>query len=236
MIKLLVLIAAASLVLGAVFVILGLALRAILSVLSEIIGWLPYLRVILKVSPAVVHIRVFNGQSKNQATGSGFIIDARGYIITCEHVVAQGQKFFVRLPTGRTHEARLIASDFNKDIALLKIETEEKLPVLLSAGSDVAEMGDVLIVGRPAGLFLRVVHGFVIVGGFFPSLGRPACKRFLITAFPRFGHSGAPMVNFNGQVVGMVRALRDIDGNKTGEAVAVSEIKAFFHKAGKEKK
>jgi serine protease Do len=150
-------------------------------------------------------------------TGSGFIIDARGHIMTNHHVVSGASRVLVRLVDGREYAAKLVGSDPATDVAILKIEprTGETLPVAAFGSSDEARIGDwVIALGNPLGLDFTVTAGIVsakgrslrgsaTVGG-----GAPALEAYIQTdAAINPGNSGGPLVDLFGRVIGMNTAI-----------------------------
>lgn len=158
-----------------------------------------------------------DGGGIRQALGSGFIVDPRGYIITNNHVVDKADKIFVKLSTdpdggpgdlGRP--AKVIGTDKDTDIAVIKIDTKEPLPIVKMGNSDGAQVGDwVEAIGSPFSLAHTVTAGIVsaknrsIEGG--PS---GQFQKFIQTdAAINPGNSGGPLVNMAGQVIGVNTAI-----------------------------
>lgn len=178
----------------------------------------PAVNVVKKVAPAVV--TVINEQTASAnlgqsptlqpvGSGTGFIIDEQGDIVTNWHVVDQGQKFQVIFSDGSTHDAKLIGSDDVSDIAVVRITG--KVPGVLTFGdSSQLEPGEpVLAIGSPLGAFTNTVTEGIVsaVGRDFPqdqSQG-PQVYTNLIQhdAAINPGNSGGPLLDLNGQVVGV---------------------------------
>jgi serine protease Do len=170
----------------------------------------------------------FGGQAPQQevphksiAMGSGFIIDAAGYIVTNNHVVDGGQKITVKLKDGRQFTARLIGTDKATDIALLKIDSKKPLPsVQFSSDRDV-RVGDwVIAVGNPFGLSNTVTAGIV------SSLGRaigngPYTDYIQIDAPINRGNSGGPAFDIEGKVIGMNTMIYSPSGGSVGIGFAI---------------
>ncbi|HSJ09012.1 MAG TPA: trypsin-like peptidase domain-containing protein, partial [Longimicrobiales bacterium] len=103
-----------------------------------------------------------------RGAGSGFIIDTQGHIITNHHVVNGASRILVRLVDGREYEARLVGSDVNTDVAVIKVEpgAGATLPVASLGSSDEARIGDwVIALGNPLGLDFTVTAGIISAKG-----------------------------------------------------------------------
>ncbi len=166
----------------------------------------------------------FYGQSgsskKSQVgTGSGVIITSDGYIVTNNHVIAKADQLQVTLNNNKTYDAVLIGADPNSDIALIKINTENKLPYLAFGDSDNTKIGEwVLAVGNPFNLTSTVTAG--IISAKARDLGRN--QSFLQTdAAVNPGNSGGALVNTNGDLVGINTAITSQTGSYVGYSFAV---------------
>lgn len=154
---------------------------------------------------------------EREALGSGFIVDSRGYIITNNHVIDKADKINVRLTTDPEgdpgHVATLVGTDKATDIAVLKINVDHPLPTVKLGNSDGAQIGDwVLAIGSPFGLNQTVTSGIIssknrsIRGGEGPGAGE--FQHFIQTdAAINPGNSGGPLLNMDGQVIGMNTAI-----------------------------
>jgi serine protease Do len=147
---------------------------------------------------------------RSRGTGTGFIVDKGGYILTNHHVVEKADKITVRLDDKSEHPAKLIGSDNETDLAVIKIEVGHDLPVAHLGNSDSLKVGDwVLAVGSPFGLEHTVTAGIISakgrenIGG-----GNNAFQSFLQTdAAINPGNSGGPLVAMNGDVIGINTAI-----------------------------
>lgn len=145
---------------------------------------------------------------KQQSLGSGFIIDKDGYIITNNHVVEGADEIRVKLADGREFKARVVGRDPKTDLALIKITTLFKdLPVLTLGDSDKIRVGDwVLAIGNPFGLEHTVTQGIISATG--RVIGAGPYDNFLQTDAPiNPGNSGGPLINLNGEVIGINTAI-----------------------------
>ncbi|MEA3361681.1 MAG: DegQ family serine endoprotease [Thermodesulfobacteriota bacterium] len=154
--------------------------------------------------------------------GSGFIISADGYIMTNNHVVGDADKVTVQLQDGQEYEATIIGTDPPTDVALIKIESDEKLPALTLGNSDSLEVGDwVLAFGNPFGLSHTLTAGIVSAKG-RSSIGLNEYENFIQTdAAINPGNSGGPLVNLDGEVVAMNTAIYSRSGGYMGIGFAI---------------
>ena len=147
-------------------------------------------------------------EMKQQSLGSGFIIDKDGYIITNNHVVAGAEEIKVKLADGRDFKAKVVGRDPKTDIALIKVSSLFKdLPVLPLGDSDRIRVGDwVIAVGNPFGLGQTVTQGIISATG--RVIGSGPYDDFLQTDAPiNPGNSGGPLINMQGEVVGINSAI-----------------------------
>ena len=149
-----------------------------------------------KVIPAVVSIEA------GEATGSGFIIDETGYIITNYHVIRNRTDIRTYLPDKRIFAAELVGKDQETDVALLKVRGKD-LPTVEFGNSDELKVGQkVAAIGNPFGLESSITTG--IVSAKNRARGKTVYRDFIQTdANVNPGNSGGPLVNLNGEVVGM---------------------------------
>jgi serine protease Do len=155
------------------------------------------------------------------ALGSGFIIDPQGYVVTNNHVVANAEKVTVIFQDGSRHPAKVIGRDEQTDIALLKVDTDQKLPYVTWGNSDDAKVGDwVVAVGNPFGL------GGTVTAGIISALGRdinegPYDNFLQIDAPINRGNSGGPTFDLHGQVIGINTAIYSPSGGSVGIGFAI---------------
>ena len=162
------------------------------------------------VQPAVVSIRLLT--EDNAISGSGSIISQDGYVLTNNHVVegaADGRaEMTVTLQDGSTHRAKFIAGDSNTDVAVIKVEDVSNMPTITIGNSDDLAVGqNVVAIGAPLGLEQTVTTGIV------SALNRPVRageggEATIIDAIQTDaainpGNSGGPLVNMNGELIGM---------------------------------
>jgi len=161
------------------------------------------------------------GGTPQVGTGSGVIISADGYIVTNNHVIANSQQLQVTLNNNSTYEAKLIGTDPNFDIALIKIEPDVALPYLAFGDSDDSKVGEwVLAVGNPFNLTSTVTAG--IISAKARNLGQSRNQTFIQTdAAVNPGNSGGALVNINGDLIGINTAITSQTGSYVGYSFAV---------------
>ncbi len=152
-----------------------------------------------------------NGPIREHSLGSGVIVDAKGYIVTNRHVVEKADRIRVKLmddPPGVLHDAKVIGSDQETDLAVIKIESEKPLPTAKLGNSDSMEVGDwVLAVGSPFGLSETVTAGIVSAKGRNIVPNRQFQSFIQTDAAINPGNSGGPLVNMSGEVIGINTAI-----------------------------
>jgi serine protease Do len=153
--------------------------------------------------------------------GSGVIIDASGVILTNNHVVDGGGRVMVRLMDGREFRATDVRTDPQSDLAIMRIEGATDLRAAKLGDSDAMQVGDwVLALGDPFGLEGTVTAGIISAKG--RGLGMMARENFLQTdAAINPGNSGGPLVNLDGEVVGINTAIHSRSGGNQGVGFAV---------------
>ncbi len=159
---------------------------------------------------------------RSTGQGSGFIISEDGYIMTNNHVVGGADKVTVQLLDGREYDAKVIGTDPPTDVALIKINADGKLPYLKMGDSDQLEVGDwVLAFGNPFGLSHTLTAGIVSAKG-RSGIGLNDYENFIQTdAAINPGNSGGPLVNLDGEVVGMNTAIFSRSGGYMGIGFAI---------------
>lgn len=155
------------------------------------------------------------GGGVQESLGSGFIVDAKGYIITNNHVVEKADKIFVKLSTDpdnqdRGRPARVIGTDKATDLAVIKIDTNTPLPTVKLGNSDTASVGDwVEAIGSPFALAQTVTAGIISAKNRTIDQGAAGqFQHFIQTdAAINPGNSGGPLLNMNGEVIGVNTAI-----------------------------
>jgi 2-alkenal reductase len=187
-----------------------------------------------KVNPAVVHIFVYE-QFEDQAfilgTGSGFLLDNEGHIITNNHVVADGQTFEVVYANGQRSRAEIIGTDVDSDLAVIKAETiaDDAIPIPLGNSRNLKVGQFVIAIGNPFGEASSMSIG--VVSGLGRTLtsereaeggGRYSLPQVIQTdAAINPGNSGGPLLNLDGEVIGVNSAIRTETGTNTGVGFSI---------------
>jgi serine protease Do len=176
---------------------------------------------------------------KQQGQGSGFIISKDGFILTNNHVVDGADTIKVTLSDDRDFDARVVGTDPQTDVALLKIEDPANLPVLPLGDSSNLEPGEwVIAIGNPFGLSQTVTIGVVSATG-RSSVGISDYENFIQTdAAINPGNSGGPLINGRGEVVGINTALYSRTGGYMGIgfAIPINMVKAIENQLQREGK
>ena len=182
--------------------------------------------VVSRSKPAIVSLFVKSVEDSQDRVGSGFIFRKEGYILTNHHVVRDARYIRVTLLDGRRLDAKLVGTDQNTDVAVLKIERDEVFPVLPLADSSRIRVGQFAIaIGNPFALDYTVTTGVVsgksrsILRGF----GFVRYQDFIQTdAWINTGSSGGPLLNIRGEVIGINALIRRIDKNENTPAPAMA--------------
>jgi serine protease Do len=144
---------------------------------------------------------------QRRSLGSGFVISKDGYIATNNHVISEADEIKVNLQDGEAYDAEIIGRDSETDLALLKIEADRVLPVLDFGDSDSLRVGEwVVAIGNPFGLDHTVTAGIVSAKGRVIGSG-PYDDYIQTDASINPGNSGGPLLNLQGEVVGINTAI-----------------------------
>jgi Do/DeqQ family serine protease len=170
--------------------------------------------------------RYFYGNEKlpeRIGTGSGVIISPNGYIITNHHVIENNSEIDVTTNDNKTYRATVIGSDPSSDIAVLKIETNNKLPYVFFGNSDSTKIGEwVLAVGNPFNLNSTVTAGIISAKARDLNKGDGKNEWYIQTdAAVNQGNSGGALVNTRGELIGINTAITSISGGFVGYSFAV---------------
>lgn len=166
-------------------------------------------------------------QRPSRAVGSGFIVDKSGYILTNQHVVEDSSRISVKLQSGEEFVARLVGFDKETDIAVLKIETGRVLPFVAFGNSDAARVGDwVLAIGSPFGLEQSVTAGIVSQTNRETPYSSLFQKFIQTDAAINRGNSGGPLLNMNGEVIGVNSQIATTTGDSNGIGFALPSNEA----------
>jgi serine protease Do len=166
---------------------------------------------------------------QSESLGSGFLISTDGYILTNNHVVKDADDIIVRLSDTQEFKAKVVGTDSETDVALLKIDADETMPYLTLGDSDSILVGDwAIAVGNP---FPQLGLDRTVTVGVISALGRsglvfgqdnPIYQNYIQTdASINPGNSGGPLVNIHGQVVGINSAIASPSGGNVGIGFAI---------------
>ncbi len=153
-----------------------------------------------------------------RGVGSGFIISNDGYILTNNHVVADSNGIFVTLSNGKEYPAKIIGTDERTDVALIKIEAKDLKPMTIGDSAKLKKGQWVLAIGSPFGLESTVTSGIVSAinrdtGDYLPFIQTD------VAVNP--GNSGGPLINLNGEVVGVNSQIISRSGGFMGISLAI---------------
>jgi serine protease Do len=165
-----------------------------------------------------------------QSVGSGVIINEKGYILTNSHVVENVESIKVALSSGKTYDAKVIGADEATDLALVKIDTSEKLQPAVLGDSEKVQIGDwVVAIGTPFGLEASLTVGVISAIGRH-DIGPPQLRYqdMIQTDAPMNpGNSGGPLVDLSGSVVGVTTAIT-ASGQGIGFAIPINMAKEIL--------
>jgi serine protease Do len=181
----------------------------------------------LAPEPSELFERPSDRERVRRGAGSGFIIDPDGYILTNEHLVEGAHRITVRLADGRTLRATRVGTDPETDVALLKVDAGGPLPVATLGDSDQLRVGEwVVAIGNPLAYERTVTVGIVSFIG--RKLFNTSLDRYIQTdAAINFGNSGGPLINTQGEVVGINSAVSSRAAN-IGFAVPINQATAIL--------
>jgi len=162
---------------------------------------------------------------RTQSLGSGFIIHPQGFIVTNYHVIERGTTIIVRLVDRREFRARVVGTDAEHDIAVLRVETPQTLPVAdIGTSADLMVGEPVIAIGNPFGLSHTVTTG--VISALHRSVRTPerVYNDFIQTDAPiNPGNSGGPLLNIYGKVIGVNTAIR-ADAQGIGFAIPIDLV------------
>ena len=170
-----------------------------------------------------------HGDSRQKSLGSGFIIDAQGYIVTNNHVIENADDITVILKNGEEYDAEIVGRDISTDLALIKVAASGKPLVVAEMGdSDALRVGQwVVAIGNPFGLGHTVTAGIVSAKG-RDEVGRGQYTDFIQTdASINPGNSGGPLINMDGKVIG-INTMIVAGGQGIGFAIPVNLAKKII--------
>ena len=168
-----------------------------------------------------------NGEAPRRGTGTGFIIDAEGHILTNHHVIESAERITVKLADGRSLRAGVVGSDPDTDIALIKVEAPTALPAAVLGDSDTLRVGEwVVAIGNPLAYEHTVTVGIVSFIG--RKLFDSSLDNYIQTdAAISFGNSGGPLINTRGEIIG-INAAVSRQNNNIGFAIPINQARAIL--------
>ena len=167
------------------------------------------------------HLPNLTQTKRHSSSGSGVILDTRGYVITNHHVIAKAEKVTVLLNDGRSADARLAGTDPDTDLAVLKIELDN-LPEVRTANLKELSIGDVVLaIGYPFRIGQTVTQGIISATG-RSQVSQNTYENFLQTdAAINPGNSGGALINTEGEIVGINSLIYTETGNFNGIGFAI---------------
>jgi serine protease Do len=175
----------------------------------------PIVEAVQKIRPAIVSVRVEKGGGAGpvrETTGTGVVVDERGYIVTNCHIAAGGHRYVIRFADQTERDARVIALDEGHDLAILRVEAGRALAALeVGPAGDLMVGETVIAVGHPYGYANSVSTGIVSALGREVTMPSGAVLANLIQTDASInpGNSGGPLVNINGELIGINVAFRE---------------------------
>ena len=181
------------------------------------------------VSPSVVHViagasRVSEDEPQGAASGTGFVWDAGGHVVTNDHVVAQGGALRVRFADGRTASAALVGRSPNHDLAVLRVNaTRLPAPIAIGSSADLQVGQSVFAIGNPFGLDQTLTTGVVsaLKRRLPTQSGREIVDVIQTDAAINPGNSGGPLVDSAGRLIGVNTAIYSPSGASAGIGFAI---------------
>lgn len=170
--------------------------------------------------------RISPPRNVQTSIGTGFIINAKGYVVTNQHVINQAQDIKVNVNNGKQYQAQVIGQDYELDLAVLKLDTSDKFSWLEMGDSDLLRVGEwVIAIGNPYGLDHTVTAGLVSAKGRPMQIQDRVYRNLIQTdAAINPGNSGGPLLNPAGQVVGINTAV-NAEAQGIGFAIPINTAK-----------
>lgn len=191
-----------------------------------------FVEIVKAVKPSIVNISTNKIKNQNvsqdkmlnsplTSLGSGFIITENGIIVTTNHVISNAETIIVCISANEIYKANIIATDKEKDIAIIKIEPQKPLPFIKLGSSSTLEVGEwVIAIGNPFGLEKTVTAGIISAKG--RVIGSGKYDELLQTdAAINPGNSGGPLLNMKGEVIGINTAIIGSSTSHSGIGFAI---------------
>ena len=188
---------------------------------------------VVSINCSAVSTNIFGQQTESASSGSGFIYTADGYIVTNQHVVANASSINVTLYNGDTYPAKLVGSDSDYDVAVLKIDAKDLPAVTLGSSTDVNVGDTVMAIGNPLGeLTFSMSQGIVSCVNRAINVEGTPFNMIQVDASINPGNSGGPLMNLYGEVVGIVSAKYSSYANTTveglGFAIPINDVQSII--------
>ncbi len=171
-------------------------------------------------------------QRVERSLGSGVIVDNSAHVVTNHHVIASADLIRAQLSDGRVADAKIVGRDPDTDLAVLKLDLKDNIPVMPLGHSDRLRPGDiVLAIGNPVGLSQTVTQGIVSATG-RGQLGVATFENFIQTDAPiNVGNSGGALINTNGELVGINTAVlaKNLGVEGIGFAIPVNLVRGVMN-------
>jgi serine protease DegS len=171
-------------------------------------------------------------QRVERSLGSGVIVDSAAHVVTNHHVIASADLVRAQLADGRVADAKIVGRDPDTDLAVLKLDLKDNVPVMPLGHSDRLRPGDVVLaIGNPVGLSQTVTQGIVSATG-RGQLGVATFENFIQTDAPiNVGNSGGALINTNGELVGINTAVlaKNLGVEGIGFAIPVNLVRGVMN-------
>jgi len=178
-----------------------------------------------RVSPSVVHIAVTAASSTRGGTGSGFVLDTEGHIVTNNHVVEEASRILVTFADETTAEAELVGADADSDLAVIQVDVSaDRLRPVKLGDSDALRVGQrAIAIGNPFGLEQTMTTGIVSALGrvLRQESGFSLPQLIQTDAAINPGNSGGPLLDSQGRVIGVTTLIYSNSGSSSGVGFAV---------------
>ena len=178
-----------------------------------------------RVSPSVVHIAVTTDSPSGGGTGSGFVLDAQGHVVTNNHVIEDAERILVRFADDTIAEAKLVGTDADSDLAVIQVDVPSDLLKPVELGdSDALRVGQrAIAIGNPFGLEQTMTTGIVSALGrvVMQDSGFSLPQLIQTDAAINPGNSGGPLLDSQGRVIGVNTLIFSQSGVNSGVGFAV---------------
>jgi serine protease Do len=192
----------------------------------------PVVEAVKKTRPGIVCVRAARPGGGRDMIGTGVIVDERGFIVTNKHVVSSNRTVTICLHDERTLTGEVLVADASRDLAIIRVNASGKLAALpLAPVGDLMVGETVIAIGHPYGYTNTVSNGIIAALGREITMPTSDVMTGLIqiTAAINPGNSGGPLLNINGELIGINVALRE-GAQNIAFAINAGDVKAFLGK------